>query len=111
MAINYLTTKIRGLDWKVYVQTPSAYSRKHGNDSKAVTYPDDREMWFDRSHARLAIIKHEVAHAFFWSTDTEHNSEMSAEDLEDLFCTVYGNNSNEMARVTEEITDFILKGK
>jgi hypothetical protein len=68
-------------------------------------------MWFDRSQTRLAIIKHEVAHAFFWSTDTEHNSEMSAEDLEDLFCTVYGNNSTELTRVTEEIVDFILKGK
>lgn len=106
----YLTVKPKDVEWKVFVQTHSSYIRHHGNDSKAITYPDDKEMYFDRSQIRLSIIRHEAFHAFISSTDTEHNADMTASDQEELDCTVYGNNAWAIQKIVEEIVDFVLRG-
>jgi hypothetical protein len=105
----FLEQSIKGVKWKIFVQTHAVYIRKHGKDSKAVVYPDDKEMYFDKSELRTAIIRHEVFHAFMCSTDTENSSKMDSDDVEELACTVYGNNAHSLEKVTDSIVDFILK--
>ncbi len=105
----YLSITVKGVDWKIYIQTHSRYIKMHGKDSKAIVYPDDREAYFDKSELALRIIRHEVFHIFTASTDTEHNSQMTVSDQEELDCTVYGNNRTEMIKIEDSIVDFILR--
>lgn len=107
--MNHLNITIKGIEWKVYVKTHKTYIRKHGKDSKAVVYPDDRECYFDRSELSLKIIRHEIFHMFTSSTDTEHNTDMTVSDQEELDCTVYGNNKSELSKIEDKIVEFILK--
>lgn len=106
----YLEEPIKGKTWKVFVQTNSAYIRMHGKDSHAVAYPIEREMYFNKSDVSLRLIRHEVFHAYTNSTDTEYTSKMTAADQEELDCTVYGNNADEIAITVANIVDYILKG-
>ena len=107
----YLLVTIKGIEWKVYVQNHKSYVRTNGNDSKAITYTDDREIYFDRSLVTIGLIRHEVFHAFTASTDTEHSADMTASDQEELDCTLYGNNKTAMNDIEDRIIDFILKGE
>lgn len=107
----HLLVTIKGIEWKVFVQTHASYVRTNGNDSKAIVYPDDREIYFDRSCVTIGLIRHEVFHAFTSSTDTEHSTDMTASDQEELDCTLYGNNKTAMNDIEDRIVDFILKGE
>jgi hypothetical protein len=109
VAPKYLEQTLKGVKWKIYLQTHAAYVRKHGKDSKCIVYPDDKEMYLDKSELRASLIRHEVFHAFIASTDTENSSKMTADDMEELACTVYGNNSHAIEKVTDAIIDFIFK--
>lgn len=105
----YLEQTIKGIKWKIYLQTRAAYVRKHGNDSKCIVYPTDKEMYFDKSELRTNLIRHEVYHAFIASTDIENSSKLTADDMEEIACTIYGNNSHAMDKVVDAIIDFIFK--
>lgn len=105
----FLVVLIKGKQWRVYIQTHTAYKRKHGKDSYAIVYPEDREIWFDKSNLKLSLIRHEVFHSFQWSTDTEHTAELSVSDTEEISCTIYGNNSKEIENVVDQIVDYALK--
>ena len=109
VAPKYLEQTIKGVKWKIYVQTHAAYIRKHGKDSKALIYPDDHEMYFDKSELRTNVVRHEVFHAFMNSNDTENSSKMTADDMEEMACTVHGNNVHSLEKVTDNIIDFIFK--
>jgi hypothetical protein len=74
-----------------------------------LVYPDDKEMYFDKSELRTNLIRHEVFHAFTASIDTENSSKLTADDMEEIACTVYGNNSHAMDKVVDAIIDFIFK--
>ena len=109
-APKFLEQTIKGVKWKIYVQTHAVYIRKHGKDSKAIVYPDDYEMFFDKSELRTNIIRHEIIHAIIASNDTENSSKLSQHDFEEMVCTVYGNNVHSIQKVEDSIIDFILKG-
>lgn len=111
MKRKYLHLNIKGQEWKVFVQTHSSYKRMHGSDSAAICYPDDREMYFDRSTVSLKLIRHEVFHAFISSTDTENSSGMTAADQEEVDCTVYGNNKTALNDIEDRIIEYILRGE
>jgi hypothetical protein len=105
----YLEQTIKGVKWKIYLQTHAAYVRKHGKDSKCIVYPDDKEMYFNKAELRTCLIRHEVFHAFTASIDTEYSSKLTADDMEEIACTIYGNNSHAMDKVVDAIIDFIFK--
>jgi hypothetical protein len=105
----FLEQTIKGVKWKIYLQSHAAYVRKHGKDSKALIYPEDKEMYFDKAELRTGIVRHEVFHAFMNSTDTENATKMDSDDMEELACTVYGNNVHSLEKVVDNIIDFIFK--
>lgn len=82
----------------------------HGKDSYAITYPKDKEIYFNKSDISLSLIRHELFHAFISSIDTEYAAKITAEVQEEIDCTVYGNNKAELLISEDKIVDFALKG-
>jgi hypothetical protein len=99
---------IKGHEWTVTLQSHSAYKRMH-DESEAITYPMEREMFFDKSKVSLSLIRHEIFHSLLASLDLEYTP-MDAEAQEELDCTVYANNKNQLNEIEEKIVNFVLKG-
>ncbi len=99
---------IKGHDWIVVLQSHSAYKRMH-DESEAITYINEREIFFDKSKISLELIRHELLHAFLSSLDLEYTP-MDAETQEEVSCTVYANNKAQLNEAEEKIVNFALKG-
>jgi hypothetical protein len=100
---------IKGKTWQVFAEKNASFKRKHGKDCYAVIYPEDKEFIYNLSGLSSSIIKHEVFHAYQWSTDTEHTAELTVSDTEEISCTIYGNNDMLLAKTTQEIIDLFFK--
>jgi len=102
----YLEIEIKGYKWKVFCQTDSAFNRKHGSKVYHIVYPEDREIYFNKKYLTYTFAWHETAHAFVWSTDTEHSQSLTSDDVEDLVITVCSKNQFRIGQIAQDILDF-----
>src|SRR3954463_3468929 len=84
-----LKDKIKGHDWTFFGQSNAAYTRKHGSDSHAITYPNDREVYFNLSSIAPDYVRHEVFHAYVASSGT-NSAYLTADQVEELSAEIYG---------------------
>jgi hypothetical protein len=100
--------KIKGIEWAIYAQTPAAYKRKHGSDSHAITYPKDREIYFNISTLAPDYVRHEVFHAYISSSST-NSSSLTADQMEELAAELYGEHEPDMNLAVDQILNFFLR--
>lgn len=105
----HLSIQIKGIEWKVYFQQDSTFQKSHG-DCEAITYPDDREMYFNMRNFYSGYVAHELVHSFVASTNTEHSS-LDKDQAEELICALYQHHHLEFNKLIFEIVDFVLKNK
>ena len=105
---NSFKLKIKGIDWTVYLQSDSAYSRSHGTDSSAIMSPEDNEIFFKKSKIRPYLVRHELFHAYISSCNT-NSSNLTPDQIEELCVEVYGDHGPEMALQCDQILNFLLK--
>lgn len=103
-----LKINIKGLEWTVVGQTASAYTRAHGRDSAAITYLQDRVMYFNLSHFNSEFVRHELGHAYAASCGTTSSS-LSADQVEELMCEIIGEHGPELIVLADKIVNFLLK--
>lgn len=108
MKKKYMTLTIKGLDWKIYVQTPSAYKRQHGSDSAAITYYDDREVFFKTDHLKFGSCMHELLHALVYSSGTISTG-MSGDQMEELILGLLEEHYFEIGDWTRKVLDYVAK--
>jgi hypothetical protein len=99
---------IMGLDWEVYLQSDSAYKKMHGNDSSGVTYPHDREMYFNKSFYTPEIIRHELFHAYHASSPNG-SSNLTADQIEDQGCEIFEKYGPLMLHQSDQILSFFSR--
>jgi hypothetical protein len=102
---------IKGVEWTFFVQTPATYRRSHGadgKDSEAITYPYDREVYFNSNYLSPYTVKHEILHVFVASSSTDSSS-LDADQKEELCCELYGNHSTDMESLAEKILNYFLR--
>lgn len=54
---------VQGRRWKYTVLTPARYTAQE-DDSRAITYPDKRHMYFNSEDLTVGVCVHELFHAF-----------------------------------------------
>lgn len=99
---------IKGLEWTVYGQSNLQYIRAHGKDSAAITYLTDREMYFNVNHFNSEFVRHELLHAYVASSGVTSSS-LSADQIEELCCEIFGEHGVEMMGQADKIVNFLLK--
>ena len=105
-----LVITIKGTEWTVKIQTNAAFARQHGVRIFGVVYPYDREIYFNKGHLTLAILRHELYHALLHSLDMEFTDGISPGDMEEICATAYANNKLSLQDAEDRILNFILGG-
>lgn len=108
--IKHINLKIKGIDWKIFLQTPAAYHRMHGNDSSAIMYPEDRELYFKKDHLKLGTVIHELLHCYIASAGTT-SADISAFQMEEHICELLEDHIFDLLNDAKKVIDFIAKEK
>lgn len=103
-----LKISIKGLEWTIYSQSNMSYVRKHGNDSGAITYLQDREVFFNSGHFNPGYVRHELLHCYIASSGT-NSSNLTKDQLEELCCEIVEEHYFEIGALADKIVNFILK--
>ena len=107
MKKKHLTINVKGLDWSIYVQTKSAYTRNHGSDSSAITYPSSREVYFNKYDISIGLIRHELLHVFV-SSNNVTSSRLSPAQIEELCCEIVQDHFRDIDMLSEKVLNFAL---
>lgn len=105
---NSITLSIKGVDWKFYAQTDASYRRSHGKDSDAVTYPHDRDCYFNKSRLLPGTVRHELMHVFVASSGT-NSANLTVEQMEELAAEIFEQHGPEMNVLVDKLLDFFLR--
>lgn len=103
-----LKKKIKDVQWEFFVQTASAYKRDHGKDSDAITYPHDRECYFNKPRFLPSCVRHELIHVYVASSGI-NSANLTADQVEELIAEIYEQHAKEMAILEDEILDFFMR--
>jgi hypothetical protein len=107
--IKHIVLKIKGVDWKVFIQSPAAYRRMHGNDSSAISYPEDRELYFKKDHIKFGTVCHELLHSYVASSGTT-SANITADQMEEHICELLEDHIFDLLNDAKKVMDFIAKG-
>jgi hypothetical protein len=103
-----LKVRIKGLEWTIFGQSNASYVREHGKDSGAITYPQDREIYFNTNHFTPGYVRHELLHAFVSSCGT-NSSSLTADQVEELCAEIVEEHYYEIGDIANTIVNFLLK--
>lgn len=104
----YYTRKIKDLAWKFYVQPQSSYVKDHGSDSDAVTYPHDKECYFNKNRFLPSVVRHEMIHIYVASAGI-NSANLTADQMEETIAELYEQHGPEMQLLEDEILDFFMR--
>jgi hypothetical protein len=103
-----LKEKIKGYEWTFHAQSNAAYVRKHGSDSHAITYPVERDVYFNISTLAPSYVRHEVFHAYVTSCSFS-SSHLDKDQMEELCAELYGDHGPDMDLLVDKILNYYLK--
>lgn len=86
----FVTKSIKGNEWHFYLETPTTYKRKHGNDSDAITYIKERQVFFNRAEFDTNVVRHELFHIYVAESNTVSSPDFTKDDMEDLGAEIVG---------------------
>lgn len=100
--------KIKDVNWTFYIQTTRQYIKDHGDDSDAITYPHDKECYFNKARFLPSAIRHEMIHIYVASSSVS-SSNQDAEQREETIAEIYEQHGPEMQVLEDEILDFFMR--
>ena len=100
--------KIKGYEWTFHAEKNATYIRKHGSDSHAITYPHEREIYFNSDSLAPDYLRHEIFHAYVASCST-NSSSLSKDQMEELCAEIYGDHAPEMDALVDKILNYFLR--
>jgi hypothetical protein len=98
---------IKGLEWGFHLQNDRAYKKTHGDDSAGIIYPDDKEVYFNKSHLSLNYVIHELLHVYYASCLT-NSSNLEPDQVEDNCAEILGEHYFEIGMNAQKIIDYFL---
>ncbi len=99
----FVTRMLKGAEWHFYLEASATYVRKHGSDSEAITYPKEREVYFNKTYFDTNTVRHELFHIFVHESNTTSSPDFTKDDMEDLGAEIVG----ESAPLIVQESDFI----
>jgi hypothetical protein len=105
---NPLKLTFKGVEWTLHMQSDAAYSKMHGKDSDACTYPGDKEAWFARSSMIPSIVRHELLHIYVSSSGI-NSASLDKDQMEELCAELFEEHGPEMMLNVDKIIDYFLR--
>lgn len=102
------TYSIKGIEWAFFVQPQRTYEKNHGKDSDAVTYPHDKEVYFNKARFLPGAVRHELMHVYVASSGT-NSADLTADQVEELCAEIYEQHGPEMDMLADKLIDFFLR--
>lgn len=99
---------IKGIEWEFHSLSNASYVRRHGNDSGAITYTNDHDVFFNSSHFSPGIVRHEVFHTYIASSGT-NSASLTSDQMEELCAEIYQSHGPEMDLLVDKILEFFLR--
>lgn len=102
------TGTVKGIKWDFHLCVPRTYVRDHGKDSDAVTYPHDKEVYFNSAQLTPGVVRHEIMHVYVASSGT-NSASLSADQMEELAAEIFETHGPEMNLLVDNVLDHFLK--
>lgn len=102
------TWRIKDVPWDFYCLTPAQYVRSHGKDSDAITYPHDREVFFNKARFLPGAVRHELMHVYVASSGT-NSANLTVDQMEELCAEIYEQHGPEMDILVDKLLDFFMR--
>ena len=78
-----------GKEWTVYWVPTRAFNKKYGKATMAITHMDEKRIFLRVKAASFETIAHELMHAALWEMGLAVVPNLTAEQVEELFCEVF----------------------
>lgn len=102
------TANIKGVNWDFYCIPQSSYIRAHGKDSDAVTYPHDKECYFNKARFLPGAVRHEIFHIYVASSGI-NSANLTVDQMEELGAELYEQHGPSMDVLVDNILDFFMR--
>ena len=103
---------IKGNDWTVKYLTPKQFANESRKDqvynaAAYTTLDGSRKIVLQKNDCTVGIIRHEIGHAIVYESPVA-SAELSSDQVEEMMCEIIQREWGLIARLTEEIVDYIL---
>ena len=100
------TLTIKGLAWKISVQSEKEYDKCHGNDSHGITHNEDRHIYIRYNAVNIETILHELGHAYYTSCLT-YTADLNIHDVEEIFCEILSVHTAEILKTARQLLNYM----
>ena len=100
-----LKVEIKDINWTFTLMDNATYNNKHGKDSQGITASELLEVDFNKKYFTLALVRHELLHAYKASCCLNSTAEITAEDVEEICAEIYEYHGPAMDIKAKEIFD------
>lgn len=102
------TATIKGVSWDFFCQPQLTYTRSHGKDSDAITYPHDKEVYFNKARFLPGAVRHEVFHVYVASSGI-NSANLTVDQMEEVGAELYEHHGPEMDVLVDKLLDFFMR--
>lgn len=99
---------IKGIDWEFFFQSNASYVRQHGNDSGAISYHEDGEVYFNSAYLSPGKVRHEIMHVYVASSGT-NSASLTKDQMEELCAEIYESHGPEMDVLVDKLLQFGMR--
>jgi hypothetical protein len=85
-----IKTTISGEEWTLKLWRSKAYEKLHGDDSAAITTPDENLIEFKENELSLETVAHEMFHANFKYLHLDSTTSLIIDDVEEIIASWIG---------------------
>lgn len=104
--------KINGTTWVMkIVSTEEIQEIRDDGEYAALTNADDKIIYFDKDEIDLAIVSHELFHAYASDLHLRDTHDFSLADIEEIFACMFAEKAEKIVRQARRIYKTLMKLK
>lgn len=98
---------IKGVKYKVTLETKKEYIKKHTDGSYAHLDKLTKTLAFRTDHISKKIIMHEVMHAYINACHLASCNDISMDDFEEIVCELVEEHHSDIGKTTNQIYKYL----
>lgn len=102
-----VTMNILDVTWTFRVISDSAFTKKYGKNTEAVTLADESQVDFRRSRVLPRLIRHELLHVLVASSNV-NSAQLTRHQFEELLCEITETHHHRINMITEQLLEIFL---
>ena len=100
---------IKGIEWSYILLSTEDYKKKHNNDGSAASCASfEKLIRFRPDLISLPVVIHEITHAYVYSCCVGSTSDISQDDMEEIFCEINAYHLEEILAYSKKVYKELL---